>query len=575
MTVMMRFVRMTPLKRMRWTLCTVIQLAVVGFAFAQGTIQADRGTGAEYAVGDAIELTYSVSQAGVVEVMSVSPTGEEIRIDRRSAEAGRTYTLRGVVEEPVGVAVFELRTSSEASSVPLASTFIRVISGESPWAWLERADVARARIVSREVVYRARDDRMLWGIYTSAGGGFFIVEASGIDCLSEGRWVAAIGAGVYSRVFGDYRVSYVDPDGRVAEILTNDTPHFASSPFTPNRVFFFTGPGNTLDLYELDLVTGDRRKLGSSLVGSNQVGICMGSEASALTVLDGETLASAWAREVSIHSADVFSEPTRIFLDGRVSAGDFRFVAPAPPGSQAQALTCHSECALVARGEVLRQLAQAGGQSRALGPALAPAGPVYAGVSRDSNLWLINASTGAQANIGEARGKAPVVAWDQREPVIYWTHDNVVYRGVVSAPIGTSTGPTPGQGASSGSAGAIDPDRPRLGIAMRAVAGFPEALREGLEWPESGQVVVEVARGGAAEAAGIVGPSVTVLVDGESYPAGGDVIVAADGRPVPLSEDLQGIVFSKQAGDVVVLDVWRNGRLRRVEVTLAVVPAGN
>jgi hypothetical protein len=39
-------------------------------------------------------------------------------------------------------------------------------------------------------------------------------------------------------------------------------------------------------------------------------------------------------------------------------------------------------------------------------------------------------------------------------------------------------------------------------------------------------------------------------------------------QPVPRAEDLQRIVFGKSEGDVVELEVWRNGETRTVEVTL-------
>ncbi|MBW6456059.1 MAG: trypsin-like peptidase domain-containing protein, partial [Trueperaceae bacterium] len=128
-------------------------------------------------------------------------------------------------------------------------------------------------------------------------------------------------------------------------------------------------------------------------------------------------------------------------------------------------------------------------------------------------------------------------------------------------------------GLSGLSAAAEDPTRPRLGVTIFPVAAFPESVRDALNMPDEGLVVRQVAPGSAAEDAGIEGPSFTAEVDGESYPAGGDVIVAADGQAVPRAEDLQRIVFAKSAGDSVTLEVWRNGRTRTVEVVLTVPPA--
>jgi S1-C subfamily serine protease len=117
-----------------------------------------------------------------------------------------------------------------------------------------------------------------------------------------------------------------------------------------------------------------------------------------------------------------------------------------------------------------------------------------------------------------------------------------------------------------------DPDRPRLGITIGALESVPEAVREALDLPESGLVITAVQPGSAAEAAGLRGPTFDAQVDGGTFPAGGDVVLSADGVALERAEDLQRIVFGKEAGDVVVLEVWRNGAVRSVEVTLSVPP---
>ena len=122
-------------------------------------------------------------------------------------------------------------------------------------------------------------------------------------------------------------------------------------------------------------------------------------------------------------------------------------------------------------------------------------------------------------------------------------------------------------------AASTDPDRPRLGITIGALEGVPDAVREALDLPETGLVITEVQPGSAAEAAGLRGPTFEAQVDGGTFPAGGDVLVSADGVTLERAEDLQRIVFEKDAGDVVVLEVWRNGEVRTVEVTLSVPPS--
>ncbi len=127
-------------------------------------------------------------------------------------------------------------------------------------------------------------------------------------------------------------------------------------------------------------------------------------------------------------------------------------------------------------------------------------------------------------------------------------------------------------GLSGIAAAAADPDRPRLGVTIGTLENVPDEVRESLELPEEGLVVTGVAPGSAADEAGLRGPSFTAEFPQGSFPAGGDIIVSADGEPVPRAEDLQRIVFDKAAGDVVELEVWRDGEVRTVEVTLSVPP---
>ena len=123
-------------------------------------------------------------------------------------------------------------------------------------------------------------------------------------------------------------------------------------------------------------------------------------------------------------------------------------------------------------------------------------------------------------------------------------------------------------GLSGIAAAAQDPDRPRLGVAITPVDGFPASVREALGLPERGLVVTQVDPAGAAAEAGVSGPSFAAMVDGREYPAGGDVVLAADGQELTRAEDLQRIVFGKGEGDEVRLLLWRNGVERELDVTL-------
>ena len=123
-------------------------------------------------------------------------------------------------------------------------------------------------------------------------------------------------------------------------------------------------------------------------------------------------------------------------------------------------------------------------------------------------------------------------------------------------------------GLSGISAAAQDPDRPRLGIVITPTESFPASVREALALPEQGLVIREVDPAGAAADAGVSGPTFFATVDGREYPAGGDIVLSADGQAVTRPEDLQRIVFAKGEGDVVRLELWRNGATREVDVVL-------
>lgn len=114
--------------------------------------------------------------------------------------------------------------------------------------------------------------------------------------------------------------------------------------------------------------------------------------------------------------------------------------------------------------------------------------------------------------------------------------------------------------------------RARLGVTVRDVATYPDAIRERLDLPDRGVAIIEVAPDGAADRAGLRGSSFGIEVNGATLPVPEDVVVAIDGRPVEAAEDLQRAVFALRAGDVVTLRVASGGDVREVDVTLAVVP---
>lgn len=114
--------------------------------------------------------------------------------------------------------------------------------------------------------------------------------------------------------------------------------------------------------------------------------------------------------------------------------------------------------------------------------------------------------------------------------------------------------------------------KPRMGVQVADVSGYPEGVRASLGLPAEGEMVLAVEPGSPAARAGLQGEQFTVNVGGEELPAGGDVIVSVDGQKVTESQNLQNLIFAKKVGDTVKLGVVRGGEQRTVAVTLAVVP---
>jgi S1-C subfamily serine protease len=109
-----------------------------------------------------------------------------------------------------------------------------------------------------------------------------------------------------------------------------------------------------------------------------------------------------------------------------------------------------------------------------------------------------------------------------------------------------------------------------LGIAARSVT---EEVASTYRLPAtSGLLVQTVTPGSGAEKAGLRAGTETVVLDGESYVLGGDIIVAAAGRPVTDIEALRSAVSARKPGDRLVLSLYRGQEKREVTVVLGRVP---
>jgi S1-C subfamily serine protease len=83
-----------------------------------------------------------------------------------------------------------------------------------------------------------------------------------------------------------------------------------------------------------------------------------------------------------------------------------------------------------------------------------------------------------------------------------------------------------------------------------------------------GVLVASVRPGTGAAKAGVKPATSQVTVEGESWPAGGDVIVKVDGQPVPSVERLVDLIAAKKPGDKIVLEVVRGSSRIHLDVKL-------
>jgi len=113
-------------------------------------------------------------------------------------------------------------------------------------------------------------------------------------------------------------------------------------------------------------------------------------------------------------------------------------------------------------------------------------------------------------------------------------------------------------------------DYPYLGITSMNALSLPVIEALGLK-SQVGAYVTSVTKGGPADKAGIkAGDQPTSI---QNLPAGGDLIIAIDGRPVKVFDDLlRYLINNKSPGDTVVLTVLRGDQSVDIVVTLAKRP---
>ena len=89
---------------------------------------------------------------------------------------------------------------------------------------------------------------------------------------------------------------------------------------------------------------------------------------------------------------------------------------------------------------------------------------------------------------------------------------------------------------------------------------------------ERGLLVVRVYDGSGAERAGLRAGATEVVVAGQSYRLGGDIIVEIDGAPVSAPEDLREAISDKKPGDKITVEAYRGEEQRSFDVTLGRQP---
>ena len=84
----------------------------------------------------------------------------------------------------------------------------------------------------------------------------------------------------------------------------------------------------------------------------------------------------------------------------------------------------------------------------------------------------------------------------------------------------------------------------------------------------TGLLIQDVQAGSGADKAGLKAGKTAVVVQGESYQVGGDMIVAIDGNPVTTYQQLRDAIASRKPGDKMKLEIYRNGSKQTVTATL-------
>jgi S1-C subfamily serine protease len=113
-------------------------------------------------------------------------------------------------------------------------------------------------------------------------------------------------------------------------------------------------------------------------------------------------------------------------------------------------------------------------------------------------------------------------------------------------------------------------DHPFIGIEAQAL---DDDIAELFRLPvKRGLLVEEVMPETGAAKAGLRGGEHRVVVAGQTYMIGGDIIVKADGTELTSMERLRDVVSQKEPGDEIELEIYRGQDRRTIEITLGRQP---
>ena len=121
-------------------------------------------------------------------------------------------------------------------------------------------------------------------------------------------------------------------------------------------------------------------------------------------------------------------------------------------------------------------------------------------------------------------------------------------------------------------------DRGRVDRAFIGIGGTtiePELARQFRLPVDAGVLVEQVGESTPAARAGLKAGTSDVVVAGQSYTLGGDVIVAVAGKRVASLEQLRDVLATLKPGDSVDLEIYRGNEQRTLELTLGRQPASS